>query len=118
MGEFVANGNHITGKWNTTFQMQAVQEEKNINFRQNFGTWTAEKMTVSPLGVTLYGEGEFNSAAEILVSAKMKDGSIQIFDSTISLNENREVQVKFLPDLPVEVSNIDSININGVEMHQ
>ncbi|MED4531425.1 DUF4179 domain-containing protein [Metabacillus fastidiosus] len=118
MGEFVANGNHITGEWNTTFQMQAVQEEKNINFRQNFGTWTAEKMTVSPLGVTLYGEGEFNSAAEILVSAKMKDGSIQIFDSTISLNENREVQVKFLPGLPVEVSNIDSININGVEMNQ
>ncbi|MGE8081460.1 DUF4179 domain-containing protein [Peribacillus loiseleuriae] len=116
MGDFVSNGNHTIGNWNTTFKIQSINKEKSMDFNRDFGSWMAKRITVSPLGVTLYGNGEFNNSSEIVVSAKMNDGSVQTFDSMTSFSENEKVIAKFLSSLPLDISKIESINIDGIEI--
>ncbi|MGE7880282.1 hypothetical protein [Peribacillus muralis] len=116
MGNFVSNGNHTNGNWNTTFKIQSVGKEKNMDFSKNFGTWRANRITVSPLGITLYGNGDFNNSSKIVVSAKMNDGSVQTLDSMTSFSENKKVKAKFLSSLPLDISKIESINIDGTEI--
>lgn len=116
MGDFVYGSNYTIGNWSTTFKIQSVSEEKNMNFSKDFGTWTANRITVTPLGVTVYGEGEVNHSNEIVVSAKMNDGSVQTFDSMTSFSENEKVKAKFISSLPLDISKIESINIDGIEI--
>lgn len=71
-----------------------------MDFSKNFGTWRANRITVSPLGIILYGNGDFNNSSKIVVSAKMNDGSVQTLDSMTSFSENKKVKAKFLSSLP------------------
>ncbi|WP_199445798.1 hypothetical protein [Bacillus weihaiensis] len=116
LGYFVSNGNYTTGNWNTTFKIQSVEGEINRDLNKNFGTWNSESVSISPLGVTLYGNGKFNDLTEIDVSAKMTDGSVQTLDAFTSFSEEEKVKVKFIPTLPLDVLNIKSINIDGKEI--
>lgn len=50
------------------------------------------------------------------VRANMTDGSVQILDSMTSFSEDKKVKVKFIPSLPLDVSKIKSINIDGKEI--
>lgn len=116
IAHFVSNGEYTTGNWNTTFKMRSVQDEMNSDFHKNFGTWSSKNISISPLGVTLYGNGKFNDSIEIDVRAKMTDGSVQTLDSMTSFSEEGKVKVKFIPSLPLEVSKIRSINIDGKDI--
>ncbi|WP_313798914.1 hypothetical protein [Cytobacillus sp.] len=116
LGHFVSNGKFITGDWNTTFKMQSVQAEMNSDLNENFGTWNSKSVSISPLGVTLYGNGIFNDSIEMDVRAKMTDGSVQILDSMTSFSEDKQVKVKFIPSLPLDVSKVKSIYINDKEI--
>lgn len=116
MGDFVSNGNYTTGNWNTTFKIQSVSEEKNLDFSKDFGLWSVNSITVSPLGVTLNGNGEIDHSNKIAVSAYMNDGSVQHLDSMTSFNENGKVKVKFLSSLPLDISNVEKIDIDGTEI--
>ncbi|WP_084780398.1 hypothetical protein [Bacillus massilinigeriensis] len=115
-GDFVTNGSYTTGNWNTTFKIESISEEKKLDFNKDFGSWVANSVTVSPLGVTLYGNGEFNNSDKIVASVTMKDGSVQILDSLMSFSEKEKVTVKFLSSLPLDISNIETVNINGIEI--
>lgn len=116
MGYFVSNGNHIEGNWNTTFKLQSVGEELTTDFNKDFGTWTSNIVSVSALGVTLYGDGEFNDSINIDVSVEMNNGSVQTLDSMTSFNGNEETIVKFQSPLPLDLSKVKTININGTEI--
>lgn len=116
LGHFVSNGNYTTGNWNATFKMQSVQDEINRELNKNFGTWSLKSVSISPLGVTLYGNGKFNDSIEMDVRVKMNDGSVQTLDSMTSFSGGEEVKVKFMPSLPLDVSKIKSINIDGKEI--
>lgn len=116
LGDFVSNGNHIEGDWNTTFKLQSVGEELTTDFNKDFGTWTSNIVSVSPLGVTLYGDGELNDSINIDVSVGMNDGSVQTLDSMTSFNGNEGNIVKFLSPIPLDLSKVETININGTEI--
>jgi len=116
LGNFVSNGKYTAGNWNATFKMQSVQDEINGDLNKNFGTWSSKSFSISPLGVTLYGNGTFNESTEIDVSVKMSDGSVHQLDSMTSLSKDEKVKVKFIPSLPLDVSMIKSINIDGNEI--
>jgi len=68
------------------------------------------------IGVTLYGNGEFNHSNKLVVSATMNDGSVQTFDSVTSFSDNEKVKVKFIPSLPLDISKIVAINIDDIEI--
>ncbi|MEH6942262.1 DUF4179 domain-containing protein [Bacillus sp. JJ722] len=116
MGDFVASGLHTKGDWSTTFKVQPVKEEKVVQLSKDFGTWTADRMTISPLGVTLEGNGKSIESTNPSVKIKMKDGSLQELDSAISYSENENVKLKYVPDLPFELSKIKSVVIDNTEI--
>lgn len=117
LGYFVSNGKYTTGNWNTTFKMQSIQDEINSKLNKDFGTWSSNNLSISPLGVTLYGKGKFNDSINIEVSAKMTDGSVQTLDSMFNYSENEEITVKFASPLPLELSKVKAIIINETEIH-
>ncbi|MGG3268080.1 DUF4179 domain-containing protein [Priestia aryabhattai] len=113
MGHLVSNGNFTKGDWSTTFKLHSVENEKSLNFNEDFGSWKATKMTLSSLGVTLYGKGQFKDTDNIKVSVKMKNGSIQSLNSLQNFSDNKSVKAKFLPSSPLDLSKIKAINVNG-----
>ncbi|MFE4038587.1 hypothetical protein [Priestia sp. YIM B13489] len=70
-------------------------------------------MTLSSLGVTLYGKGYFKDTDNIKVSVKMNNGSIQSLDSLQNFSDNKSVKAKFLSSSPLDLSKIKAINVNG-----
>jgi hypothetical protein len=46
----------------------------------------------------------------------MNDGSVRKLDSVISRRENDKIKIKFTSDLPLYVSMVDSIDINGTKV--
>ena len=58
-----------------------------------------------------------NNSSKIVVVAKMKDGSAKTFDAMTSFSEDEKVIAKFLPSLPLDISMIESSNINGIEIY-
>ncbi|WP_391117239.1 hypothetical protein [Psychrobacillus sp. L3] len=116
LGHFVSNGNYTVGNWNTTFKVQSVDEEKHVVFNKDFGTWKANRISISPLGVTIDGNGEINNSSQIEVIAKMNDGSVKILDSFFIFSENKKVKVKFIPSLPLDISKIESLDIDGTKI--
>jgi hypothetical protein len=116
LGHFVSNGKYTTGNWNTTFKMKSVQDEINSEWKMNFGTWKSNRVSVSPLGVTLYGEGELSDSKNIDVRAKMADGSVQTLDSMMNYSDKKGITVKFLSSLPLQMSKVKAIIVNGREL--
>ena len=112
MADFVANGNYTEGNWSTTFQIQSVGEEKTFEFKKDFETWNVDRFTISPLGITFYGKGEWEDSNDMAVTANMADGRVETFDSVMSFSENKKVKVKFLSPLPLDISKMKSIRIN------
>jgi hypothetical protein len=114
-GYFVSNGKFTTGNWNTTFKMQSDRDEINRDFNKSFGTWSAKSVSISSLGVTLNGNGKFNDS-NIKVSAKMTDGSVQRLDPMTNFSDNKEITIKFVSALPLELSKVKTISVNGTEI--
>ncbi|MBU9713215.1 DUF4179 domain-containing protein [Evansella tamaricis] len=116
MGYFVSSEKFLTGNWNATFRIPATGEEKTTDFNQEFETWTSDTVSISPLGITIYGIGEFNHSSNVEVNATMTDGSSLAFDSIRSFSDNDRITVKFLPDRILDISKIQSVNINGIDI--
>lgn len=113
MGRFVRNDKYITGNWSTTFHLQPIEEERDHSFVKEYETWTTSRVNVSPLGITLYGNGIFDDSNDIEVSAHFTDGTVVTFDSMNSVSEDGDVIVKFIANLPLDLSKIESIAIDG-----
>lgn len=116
MGYFVSSEKFITGNWSTTFRIPTTGEEKRIDFKQEFETWSSDTVSISPLGITIYGNGDFNNSSNIKVTATMNDGSVLTFDSVMSLNEENDVNIKFLPSGILDTAKIESVNIDGKDI--
>lgn len=118
-GYFVTHGNYVTGNWKTTFKLASVGEELQSNCYIETDTLSINNIKVSPLGITLVGSKEdkdileINDLQEIMVGVKMNDGSVQIFKSATSFNNNGKVILKYLAASPLDVNKVESASING-----
>lgn len=116
-GHFVTSKKNTSGNWSTTFKIKSIQDEINRDLNQNFGTWSSNSVSISPLGITIYGKGKFNDSSNFEISANMTDGSLQTFDSMTNYSDNEEIKLKFLASLPLDLSKVRSLNINGTEIN-
>lgn len=120
-GHFVTNGNYVTGNWKVSFEMQSVNEEKSFPCSIDLDSFQIDNISISPLGVTLTGtlKGNENKDAtleNIDVAVNLNNGSVRKFDSVISGMENDKIKIKFTSDLPLYVSTVESIDINGTRV--
>lgn len=115
-GEFTTSGNFISGNWQTTFELSAVNESKTIDFLYDFGSWKSQEVTISPLGLTIKGIGEVKNSTEMMATISMKDGRTQNLAQFISITDKGKVKLKLLTDEPLDVEKVESISINGFEL--
>jgi hypothetical protein len=113
----VSNGNYTKGNWNTTFNMKSVGDVIKLNFSKDFGNWKSKYVSISPLGVTLDGLGTLGDPSNIEISIKMKDGSIEAFNSSTNFIDNDKISVKFVPLLPLDLLKVKSIMVDGTEIN-
>ncbi len=113
MGYLVTHGNYTTGNWKTTFKIQSVGAERQTDCNIKFDTWHTNKISVSPMGITLVGSGKGNDSPKVTVSANMTDGTVQTLDSVMSFSDNGEVKLKFTSSLPLDVANVKSVTVDG-----
>lgn len=113
MGDFVSDHQYTEGKWESTFKLQPIKE-KQIAYSIEFDTWKARNISISPMGITLEGRVEVNNLDVISIHANMMDGSTKIFDSVSSYEDDKDIKIKFISTLSLDVSMVESININGI----
>ena len=113
MGNFVSHGNYIKGNWKATFKIQSVGGELQTNCDIKCDTLNINNVKVSPLGVTLAGRGGFNKSATVPVSVKMADGSTREMGPGICYSDSGKTKLKYISALPLDISKIESIVING-----
>ncbi|AFS78225.1 hypothetical protein Curi_c12140 [Gottschalkia acidurici 9a] len=114
MATFTSNRNYTEGNWKTSFKIEAIEEQKKIDCNIELGTGSIDSISVSPLGVTLTGSvKDIPSYDSISVSINMKDGSTKTFSTRVSSVEDGKTKLKYMPSLPLDLSLIKSINING-----
>lgn len=81
-----------------------------------YGNLNINNVKVSPLGVTLTGSSEINKTTKIPISVKMTDGSVQELESAMCCGDNGEVRLKYLSDLPLDTSKVESVVVNGTSI--
>ncbi len=111
MGDFVSDNKYTEGNWKTTFKLQSVKEEKQISSNIKLDTLTINKVSVSPIGITLLYSGNTEELQKVNIKANMVDGTVRTFESSISYGEIGETKLKFISSLPLEVYNVKSLSI-------
>ncbi|WP_144512893.1 DUF4179 domain-containing protein [Bacillus sp. FJAT-22090] len=115
-GDFTTSGNFVSGNWQTIFKLSDVNESKIVDFLYNFGNWQSQEVTISPLGLTIIGLGEVKNSTEITATISMKNGSTQKLTHLISITDKGQIKLKLLPNEPLDVEEVKSISINGIDL--
>lgn len=115
-GDFTTSGNSVSGNWQTTFKLSDVHESKIVDFLYNFDNWQSQEVTISPLGLTIKGIGEVENSTEMTATISMKDGRTQKLTHLISIADKGQIKLKLLTDEPLNVEEVKSISINGIDL--
>ncbi|MBB4822982.1 hypothetical protein HNO89_000200 [Sporosarcina luteola] len=109
-------GDQVNGKWEATFKLNEMKG-RSIPFTEDFAGWKAEKVIVSPLGLTILGKGAPNKLEDMTTTISMDDGTLIEMTSVVSHSENNHVKMKWTADKPLETEHIKVIYINGIEVN-
>ncbi|MCT4593843.1 MAG: DUF4179 domain-containing protein [Anaeromicrobium sp.] len=110
-GYFVTDNNYTQGNWKTTFKIQSVVEEKKEYCNIKLGKGTINRVSISPLGVTLVGD-ENIELEKANVKVSMLDNKVEEFNSSTRFESDDEVKIKFISSKPLDISKVKSIKIN------
>ncbi len=112
---------YLEGDWSTTFCLEDTEDSlRRFTCDLDMNPWRVKEITVSPIGVTVYGEGDmyaYSDSPEIEVY--LKDGSQPEFSSSFassSVSDDKEVHTsKDIFASPIAVEDIDRVVVNGEE---
>ncbi len=111
---FTTYGHYTEGKWQNTFKLEAMEKDKEVDIDMDFGELKVNKLSVSPIGVTLIGTGNMSDTTlDISVLVKMLNGSVYTLNSSVRNNENGKFTWKFMSLEPIKVMNVKEVSING-----
>ncbi len=111
----------IVGEWETSFVLQSVTAEKTASCIINMNPWEITSVSVSPIGVTVKGHGQmFDYSESPNVTARRLDGTeIAFVSSSCTVNyegDTEAITIKNAFAIPIEVSEVASVRINGVDI--
>lgn len=112
MGYFAEDGEVIEGKWNIEIDLNAVGEIIRIPCDIQEETWQIKEVILSPLGVTLKGEGKGTKTEKIKCHIQLKSGEVEQFDSVSTSNQLGDIIMKFTTQVPLDISEIIAIQVN------
>lgn len=109
-------GQYVEGDWEATFKLEEMRG-KSVPFAMDFGDWVAKELKISPLGLTIIGEGNATETEELSATIATKEGSSKELISLVSFTDKKQVKLKLLSEEPLELEQIKSITINGFEVN-
>lgn len=102
--------NYIEGPWKTRFKIESISEIKTID-NNIYELGTNNKIKISPLGVSILGNNNLENISSIKIN--MSNGKQEVLDSKVILDEEDKVLIKFLSNSPIDIENVNSIDVNG-----
>ena len=114
MAEMKSSQNYIEGNWKTKFKLKSIEEKKEYKCSISIDNIVINKVILSPLGLTLYGDGtyQYDNEPNMEVILSMKDGTKKRLESKM-WDSDDGIQLKCLGDEVIKVEEIQSISING-----
>lgn len=112
MGYFVEYGEVIEGGWQLEIDLNSSAEIIKVPCDIQKETWKIKEVSISPLGVTLRGEGDKPNVEALRRSIKMKSGEVKAFDSVHTSNQKGKIVIKFATTIPLNISEIEAIQID------
>lgn len=113
-GDLVSYTHQQSGEWKTTFRLQPAQDTLSAACNIDMNPWKISHVTVSPIGVTMLGEGEMYSYSSSLeLEVFLKDGSMMEVDSVTTTSDGETVQCKSIFSRPARMEDIDFVKLNG-----
>lgn len=112
-GYFVENGMYTEGNWETTFRLEPVGDEVITITDPTLKTLDIEKLTISPIGISAYGD--FDSSEQLEIEVTTVDGNLVAYNHTIAVKMDGEKNsVKWIPELPMPFEQIQELRVNGI----
>jgi len=108
-------GQYVEGDWEASFKLEEMKGQS-VQFTMNFGDWVAKELKISPLGLTIIGEGDATETDELTATIVNKDGSHKELTSLVSFTDENQVKLKLLLEEPLKPEQIESIMINGYKV--
>lgn len=102
--------NYMEGPWETRFKIESISEIKSID-NNTYESDEIDKIKISPLGVSILGNNNLEYISSIKIN--MNNGEQEVLDSRVILDKEDKVLIKFLSNSPINIENINSIDING-----
>jgi len=102
--------NYIEGPWKTRFKIESISEIKNID-NNIYESGTIDKIKISPLGISILGNTNLEHISSIKIN--MNNGKQEVLDSKVILDEEEKVLIKLLSNSPINIEDVNSIDING-----
>ncbi|MEY9974057.1 hypothetical protein ABH966_004466 [Lysinibacillus sp. RC46] len=109
-------GQYVEGDWEATFKLEEMRGQS-VPFAMDFGDWKAKELKVSPLGLTIIGEGDATETEELTATIVKKDGSHKELKSLVSFSDENQVKLKLLSEEPLKLDQIKSIMVNGFKVN-
>ena len=99
-------------EYRNRFKLNAVGEIIRIPCDIQEETWQIKEVILSPLGVTLKGEGKGTKTEKIKCSIQLKSGEVEQFDSVSTSNQLGDIIMKFTTQVPLDISEVMAIQVN------
>jgi len=109
-------GQYVEGDWEASFKLEEMRGQS-VPFAMDFGDWIAKELKISPLGLTIIGEGNATETEELTATIVKKDGSHKELTSLVSFTDENQVKLKLLSEDPLKPEQIKSIIINGFKIN-
>ncbi len=113
-GNVISYNNYVEGNWNTTFKIEdAKTKSKTVNCHIEMNPWIVNKIEISPIGLTIYGEGEMLSdSSPVSIEIYQKDGSLVEYNGSSSSVEKNFIKLKQIFETPIDIDTIDRVVID------
>lgn len=107
--------NYIEGNWKTKFKLKSIEEKKEYKCDIMIDNIMINKVILSPLGLTLYGDGsyQYDNEPKMKVVLNMKNGTVKKLESEI-WNDEKGMLLKCIGDEIIKIDEVQSISINGI----
>lgn len=115
-GWFVEDGDYIEGNWEVNFKLQSTQKQKEIPCQIQVGDLNIKQIEISPLGITVRGDGMLEKKDKINLSIKLKNGKCIEMASRMTAMEKNEFIIKYGVEVPLEIEAVKAIVLNEEEV--
>ncbi len=110
---------YVEGDWSVSFLLDDAPARRTARCAIEMGGWTLEEVSVTPLGVTLHGQGEMfpSSSLDATPTVVLRDGrTVEFASASTSTDSSGCIEMKNIFCIPVPPQDIAYIEVSGRQL--